>query len=191
VYVPKYPVDKEGKIHGKGHPVRDAVEWSIPVLWPIDVLNLPRRGPRPVLKEETRLTLKIMDDLVVPGREQTEAAAPYYPPPNPPRDSYGFTQRTPMYTPQSYTPQYVAPRVPGPIAYYPQPTGPRPLTVLMLRDGNGRLATDYWFEGGTQLRYVALNGASVVIPLGTLDLGTTVEVNRERGVPFIIRSIAY
>jgi hypothetical protein len=191
VYVPKYPVDKEGKIHGKGHPVRDAVEWSIPVLWPIDVLNLPRRGPRVVLKEETRLTLKIMDDLVVPGREQTEAAVPYYPPPNPPRDSYGFTQRTPMYAPQSYTPQYAAPRVPGPIAYYPQPAAPRPLTVLMLRDGNGRLAIDYWFEGGTQLRYVALNGSSIVIPLGSLDLGTTVQVNRERGVPFIIRSIAY
>ena len=61
----------------------------------------------------------------------------------------------------------------------------------MLRDGNGRLATDYWFEGGVQLRYVALNGASIVIPLGALDLGTTVEVNRQRGVAFIIRSVAY
>ena len=32
IEVPKYPVDKEGRIHGTGHPVRDVVEWSIPVL---------------------------------------------------------------------------------------------------------------------------------------------------------------
>ena len=66
VYVKGYNVDKQGRILGKGHPVRDTIEWMIPVLWPIDLINLPRRGPRPVLKEETRLELKIMDDIGVP-----------------------------------------------------------------------------------------------------------------------------
>ena len=47
VSVPGYNVDRVGRILGKGHPVRDVVEWSIPILWPIDLLNLPRRGPRP------------------------------------------------------------------------------------------------------------------------------------------------
>ena len=70
--VPKYPVDKDGKIHGKGHPVRDTVEWLIPVLWPIDLINLPRRGPRPVLKAETRLTLKVLDDFGIPSEMEVE-----------------------------------------------------------------------------------------------------------------------
>jgi hypothetical protein len=98
VYVPKYEVDKQGRILGKGHAVRDTVEWLIPVLWPVDLLNLPRRGPRPVLKPETRLTLKIMDDFGVPVPEQTysqQTPPPAYPY-SAPRDSYGFYQRAPM-----------------------------------------------------------------------------------------------
>ena len=190
VYAPKYPVDKQGRIHGTGHTVRDVVEWTIPVLWPIDLLNLPRRGPRPVLKAETRLTLKIMDDLVLPGREQTEASVPYYPPQNPARDSYGFSERTPAYKPQSYMQQYVPPAPPPlDLAYYPPPTPMQALTVLVLRDGNSRLATDYWFDDGMRVRYVALSGRSIVIPMGALDMGRTVEVNRQRGVPFVIRSV--
>ena len=51
----KNPVDRDGKILGTGHAVKDTVEWLIPVLWPIDLINLPRRGPTPVLKAETRL----------------------------------------------------------------------------------------------------------------------------------------
>ena len=66
VDVPGFYVDQYGRIQGKGHRTRDIVEWSIPILWPIDLLNLPRRGPRPTLKTETRLTLKVMDDAEVP-----------------------------------------------------------------------------------------------------------------------------
>jgi len=69
VSVPGYAVDRYGRILGKGHTTRDIIEWSIPILWPIDLLNLPRRGPRPTLKEETRLTLKIMDDIGIPDRQ--------------------------------------------------------------------------------------------------------------------------
>jgi hypothetical protein len=66
VEVPKYRVDKDGKILGNGHAVRDTVEWLIPVLWPIDLINLPRRGPYPTLKPETPLTLEVMDDIGIP-----------------------------------------------------------------------------------------------------------------------------
>ena len=66
VSVPNYRVDSDGKILGNGHAVRDTVEWFIPVLWPIDIINLPRRGPRVTLKPETRLTLKVMDDVGIP-----------------------------------------------------------------------------------------------------------------------------
>jgi hypothetical protein len=68
----KYPVDRDGRIHGTGHAVRDTVEWMIPVLWPIDLINLPRRGPRPVLKAETRLTVKILDDFGIPTKREVQ-----------------------------------------------------------------------------------------------------------------------
>jgi hypothetical protein len=62
-----YKVDREGKIIGRGHATRDAVEWMIPPLWPLKVLTLPARGPRPTLKGEEQLTLRLMDDVVVPA----------------------------------------------------------------------------------------------------------------------------
>src|ERR1019366_8451318 len=83
VDAPGYKVDNQGRILGKGHATRGTVLWTIPVLWPVDLLMLPMRGPRPTLKEETRLTLKVMDDLVVPDRQQTP----------PQQDSHGLMQR--------------------------------------------------------------------------------------------------
>jgi hypothetical protein len=81
VDVPGYKIDAQGRILGKGHAVRDTILWMIPVLWPIDLLELPRRGPRPTLKQETALTLRVMDDLQVPVA------------PEPQRDPYGLYQR--------------------------------------------------------------------------------------------------
>lgn len=83
----------------------------------------------------------------------------------------------------------------APVRYAPQPyvqneaagNGER-FTVLVMKDGNGRMATDYRFENGVQIRYIAANGAAVVIPLERLDLDRTVEVNRRRGVAFVLRS---
>ena len=61
-----YKVDKKGDIVGNGHPTRDTVEWLIPPLWPWKVLTLPARGPRPVLKGEEQITVRLMDDIDVP-----------------------------------------------------------------------------------------------------------------------------
>jgi hypothetical protein len=47
ISAPHLRVDAEGKIHGRGHPKRDAIEWMIPILWPVKVLMLPARGPYP------------------------------------------------------------------------------------------------------------------------------------------------
>jgi hypothetical protein len=68
----KTPVDLDGRIHGTGHPTRDTIEWLIPVLWPIDLINLPRRGPYPVLKPETRLTIKLLDDVGIPTKSEVQ-----------------------------------------------------------------------------------------------------------------------
>src|ERR1700735_24254 len=68
----KNPVDSNGRIVGTGHATRDTVEWLIPVLWPIDLINLPRRGPTPVLKPETRLTVKLLDDVGIPTKSEVQ-----------------------------------------------------------------------------------------------------------------------
>jgi len=71
-----YKVDKQGDIKGKGHAKRDVVEWMIPPLWPWKVLMLPARGPRPTLKGEEPMQLRLMDDIVVPRNLPASAVAP-------------------------------------------------------------------------------------------------------------------
>jgi hypothetical protein len=66
VAVAGFNVNREGKIIGHGHATRDTVEWMLPPLWPWKVLTLPARGPRPTLKGEVRVTLRVMDDIFVP-----------------------------------------------------------------------------------------------------------------------------
>ena len=51
--------------------MRDIVEWMIPPLWPWKVIMLPARGPRPTLKGETVLSLRLMDDVEIPQSPQT------------------------------------------------------------------------------------------------------------------------
>jgi hypothetical protein len=86
VDVSQYVVDRQGRIQGRGRATRDIVTWSIPILWPIDLLNLPRRGPRPSLRAEANITVKLMDDLAIPmmsAQQQTppSSPAPSYQPP--------------------------------------------------------------------------------------------------------------
>jgi hypothetical protein len=136
VSVPGYNVDRQGRILGKGHAVRDTIEWSIPILWPIDLINLPRRGPRPALKEETRLTLKIMDDFGVPAfepvqprespgllrRENYQVPAPA---PEPPRQQAVVqTYVQPVYVQPSPPPVYYYYAPPPMRVYYPPPPPP-------------------------------------------------------------------
>jgi len=66
-----YKVDKEGRIDGKGHAVRDVVEWMFPPLWPWKVIMLPARGPRPKLKGESQITLRLMDDVEIAAVAET------------------------------------------------------------------------------------------------------------------------
>jgi hypothetical protein len=72
-----FKVDKQGDIKGKGHAKRDVVEWMIPPLWPWKVLTLPARGPRPTLKGEEPMQLRLMDDIVVPRNLSASLAVPH------------------------------------------------------------------------------------------------------------------
>lgn len=66
VAVRRYSVDAEGKILGRGHPKRDALGWTLPILWPGKFVTLPARGPYPVLKGEVPVTLRLLDDVAIP-----------------------------------------------------------------------------------------------------------------------------
>lgn len=113
VGVPGYRIDAQGRILGKGHPVRDTITWMIPILWPIDLINLPRRGPRPTLKTETALTLRLMSDVEVPTTQE------------PQRDPYGLIPRGG----ESYAPEPPAPQqepAPEPSYSYAPPQPPPP-----------------------------------------------------------------
>jgi hypothetical protein len=61
-----YKVDRHGDIVGRGHATRDVVEWLIPPLWPWKIITLPARGPRPTLKGEEQITVRLMDDIQIP-----------------------------------------------------------------------------------------------------------------------------
>jgi len=133
VDAPGFRVDNQGRILGKGHATRDVVIWSIPILWPIDLLMLPMRGPRPTLREETRLTLKVMDDLAVPQTTQPQTdpyglmhrqpSAEATPPPAPTPDTQPAPETT-AYAPADQAqpaPYNDAPPQPALYAYAPPP----------------------------------------------------------------------
>jgi hypothetical protein len=98
IAVSGFNVDRNGKIIGHGHATRDTVEWMLPPLWPWKVLTLPARGPRPTLKGEAQVTLRVMDDLVI-ARTVRESAVP---PPTPGWRRFGEQ-------PSSFTPSQSAP----------------------------------------------------------------------------------
>jgi hypothetical protein len=132
----KNPVDRDGKIHGTGHAVRDTVEWMIPVLWPIDLINLPRRGPVPELKAETRLTVLVLNDFGIPTKNevqrQPEMISKYNYADNEPQQqaaapierAYPEVQQQAAPIQQSYAQPYVQPSPTVIVVQAPAPAAP-------------------------------------------------------------------
>src|SRR6266853_715339 len=88
-----YKVDRRGDIVGRGHATRDTVEWLIPPLWPWKILTLPARGPRPTLKGEEQITVRLMDDIQIP---RLVASGQYSEKPT------SYDRPRPSYRPQSF-----------------------------------------------------------------------------------------
>ena len=178
-------VDKQGEIHGKGHPKRDAVEWMIPILWPIKILTLPARGPYPTLKGETRISLRLMEDIEVPFPvARNYVPMPPWATPSSYR-SYGYSgslspapalTQTPTVQPATYTQRAT-----------PLSAPQTPLTIIAVKGGSAFLAQEYWIEGG-QMHCVSTSGEEKLLPLDKIDLGQTVRVNQERNVDFVLQS---
>jgi hypothetical protein len=112
----KNPVDRDGKIHGTGHAVRDTIEWMIPVLWPIDLINLPRRGPYPELKAETRLTVMVLNDFGIPTKNEVQHQPEMI-------SKYNYADQTPQQEAAPIERAYAQPvQQAAPIQYAPQPS---------------------------------------------------------------------
>ena len=194
ISVPRYRVSRDGKIHGRGHPKRDAVGWAIPVLWPVKILTLPARGPRPTLKGEVRITLRFLEDVEIPTISSTatslEPQNPGLKPSNritPSQHLDSGSSRPSLASAAERTkPAQDRPK-PVRSSYFPfEDTSVPQLTWLILKDGTSYLVRDYWFEFG-KMQYITLDGKQKLLPVRQLDLDKTIRLNQERNVAFVIR----
>jgi hypothetical protein len=187
ISTPHLKVDKQGDIRGHGHPVRDAVEWMIPPLWPIKIITLPARGPYPAFKGETRLSLRLMEDFELPFPSARSIPMPPWASPN-----YRPSNYFPQSTPASLT-QPVAQVVPVSYASTSAPvlqtsaSSDKPMTLIALKEGTACLARQYWLQGG-QLHWISDNSVERVLPLEKIDLEETARLSRERNVEFVLQS---
>lgn len=180
ISAPHLKVDKQGDIHGKGHPTRDAVEWAIPIFWPIKILTLPARGPYPALKGENRLSLRLMEDVELPFPSARNIPMPPWASPNYRPSSY-FPQST------AATPAHYASRTEPVLQTSTQSASEEPLTVIALKGGTACLARQYWVQGG-DMHWISDNAVERVLPLEKIDLYETTRLSRERNVEFVLQS---
>jgi len=204
-----FHVDREGDILGKGHAKRDVIEWMLPPLWPWKVLTLPARGPRPTLKGEETLTLRLMEDVTVP-----RLAASSWPDWRPPRPQASAFSSAEPYAATSYNGRaifrplrYAPPSYPAMTntstnvdhvlsspekALEASPLEPREakapqLTLLALKNEIIYAVTQYWVDGD-YISYLRPSGASGDLSLDKLDWARTTQLNSERGVSVTLRA---
>ncbi len=198
-----YKVNKEGDIRGKGHPRRDVVEWLIPPLWPWKIIMLPARGPRPTLKGESMLTLRLMDDVQIPQVSATNGPDwHFFGRPRMENDSY---YRGSAYVPAdssagpelavrrvTSSEQSVADEVPHVIyaSYVTKGaagTGAAPgVPVFVLKTGMVLEVGNYTYQEG-RISYELASGGDGVISTDEVDWTTTTRVNSQRGVRMTLR----
>jgi hypothetical protein len=180
---PHLKVDAQGDIRGKGHPKRDAFFWAIPLFWPIKVFTLPARGPYPALKGESRLSLRLMEDVEMPFPTTAQNSVPMPPWSSSQRSDYRKTPST--YQPASSASQ-PAPAVKR-ITYGNAPDANDSVTIIALQAGTAVLAREYWLEGD-KVVCVASSGERQNLPLDAIDLAQTVKINQERNVEFALQA---
>jgi hypothetical protein len=199
-----YKVDREGKIVGHGHPTRDVVEWMLPPLWPWKLMMLPARGPRPALKGEVSVTMRLMDDVAVPqasawrrfgsddaslrgqGPAPQNSALPAAAAEPTLQLAVNHTSSQPQPEPQLSTASVTgnsAWRSFSPnAAVTPAPS----LTLFALKGGSVYAVSNYQVESDI-LHYELPNGDVGSVRLATIDWDTTTQLNAERHVRVSLR----
>jgi len=177
-----YKVDKQGKIDGKGHPRRDVVEWLLPPLWPWKFVMLPARGPRPKLKGETVLSMRLMDDVSIPQMAQTYGPGWHF-----------FNRMSATWEDAKAAfarPQLTArPSNDGQVSYanYVTPDGSGAslaapgMPVFVLNSGTVLAVSGYGYQD-QRITYTLVGGGTGVISADNVDWSTTTRVNNKRGV---------
>ena len=204
-----YKVDKEGDIRGKGHAKRDIVEWMLPPLWPWKIIMLPARGPRPTLKGESMLTLRLMDDVQIPQVQATNGPDwHFFGRPEVQRDNYyqqpyqGASNRSsePAIPQLAVRNVSVSSSEPPTAEEIPQVTyasyiskdavggggAAAGVPVFMLKSGMALEVGNYTYQDG-RISYELASGGSGVISTDEVDWSTTTRVNSQRGVRVTLR----
>jgi hypothetical protein len=167
-----YKSNREGELMGKGHATRDVIEWMLPPLWPWKMISLPARGPRPKLKGEELLTLRLMDDVVVPKVADGRPAL------MPGWHRFGESnEQNPQIRSNSYnsTPQSSAPmgrQVPPEAGTLQK----QKTTLIALKSNQVLEVTRYRIEDG-RLSYVLAAGATGSADVSDVDWTKTSEIN--------------
>jgi hypothetical protein len=173
VSAPHQKVDAQGLIRGKGHPKRDAALWAIPVFWPVKICTLPARGPSPALKGESRLGLRLMEDVEVPLPTVAKNSVP-----KPPWvDSSNIRPGADVSPASSESPRLLTPVTSSAVTE----ATTQPITVIALQSGAAVLARDYWLDGA-KLHCVLQDGAEQDLPIAALDFVETLKLNQTRNV---------
>jgi hypothetical protein len=182
ISAPHMKADPQGNLHGKGHPKRDALLWAVPVFWPIKVLTLPARGPYPAFKGESRLSLRVMEDIEVPFPVASKNSVPM--PPWERRGSYEPSSSLIVPASSNMTPTL---RTLESVKPNPQVANGADLAVIALNSGNAFLARRYWIESD-KLHCVSEGGVEQAFPLDAINLSKTMELNQERNVEVVLQS---
>lgn len=168
-----FKVDKKGDIDGKGHPKRDVVEWMIPLLWPWKVVSLPMRGPRPTLKGEESLELRLMDDISIPA---TMAYGPF----KPDRPPYASSAQPTSFTGSANIAEpAVDKKIAGGESLSATPNSRLPIrsTILVLKSGTIFMLSKYQ-RFGAVLVFEELDGTKGAIDMDLVDWRKTTERNQ-------------
>jgi hypothetical protein len=207
-----YRVDREGKIIGHGHATRDVVEWMIPPLWPWKVVMLPARGPRPKLKGETTLELRLMDDVLVPqlsstlqpglapgwryfGRPQSESFPQTGSNESLPQLSLrNATEQPPAVIPQASYASFISRDVSAgqPILDSAMVTSSAlnstpGVPVFVLKTGTVLSIGNYTYRDG-RITYTLASGGGGVIGSDEINWSSTTQLNSARGIRVTLRS---
>jgi hypothetical protein len=187
-----YKVDKQGKINGKGHPKRDVVEWMLPPLWPWKVIMLPARGPRPALKGETVLSLRLMDDVQIPQLAQTNGPGWHFfdrfrnqsfsdSQASSARPQLAVRPAVDSSVPQMSYATLVTREVPTNIQSAPG------MPVFVLNSGAVLAVSGYGYSD-SRITYSLVGGGNGVISTDDIDWTTTTKLNNQRGVRVSLHS---
>jgi hypothetical protein len=211
-----YKVDKEGDIRGKGHAKRDVVEWMLPPLWPWKILMLPARGPRPTLKGEAVLSLRLMDDVQIPqvqasngpnwhffGRPRVENDSFYQ---DSATSSNADSANRSVYNASgnSATPHLAVRQVTDSdsgmpmvqevsqvsyasyVAKSARPAAAPGMPVFVLKSGMVLSVGNYTYQDG-RINYELASGGNGAIRADEVDWSTTTQLNNKRGIRVSLR----